>query len=445
MASSDDLNIDENNQPTFDLAFYDTFVNAQKKDATVKATKAHVKLLKEFLCSKGERKEIHIIDAKTLNLYLCEFFVKLKKKDGKEYEPSSVENIKASIERHLKEKYYPHVITSDIQFQRTRDIIKAKKMSLKKQGLGRKANASARLEPTDESRLFSSHQLGSTTPRSLQFSIFYNFSKGFGLRGRDEHRHLCFGDIVVKSTSTGVEYLEMRERASKTMDGSKKDDFRPTTPKIFSTDGGDSDPVVLFKLFCKKRPIESMEADHAFYLTPIPEKRIHPTAECWYYKTPMGVNSLGDLLKNACKSAGINGKKTNHSLRKTTVAELSTAGVAATKIIQVTGHKNVQSLQHYDTELGLEEHQNISSLVCTKKQTTTTTTTEQSQTLTLSQENVEETNIAVPSSKRKHSDVESDDDNDHNPMSVEETQNTSKGIFKGATFNNCTFSFTFKK
>ena len=57
------------------------------------------------------------------------------------------------------------------------------------------------------------------------------------------------------------------------------------------------------------------------HLTPIPEQRIGD--EVWYYRSPMGVNSLSKLVKKMCMSKGITGNKTNHSIRKTYVRSLS--------------------------------------------------------------------------------------------------------------------------
>jgi len=101
----------------------------------------------------------------------------------------------------------------------------------------------------------------------------------------------------------------MLEQASKTMDGSKKNHHRQTTPNIFATDGSDSDPVTMFKIFVNKRPTQANSPNHPFYLTPIPQKRIKNKEDKWYYQAPMGVNTLGDLVKKACQSAGITGKK----------------------------------------------------------------------------------------------------------------------------------------
>lgn len=63
----------------------------------------------------------------------------------------------------------------------------------------------------------------------------------------------------------------------------------------------------------------------------------------------MGKNTLGTLVKNAAIKAGLEGKLTNHSLRKSTVTTLSKAGVAPHKIQQITGHKSLQSIAGNDT------------------------------------------------------------------------------------------------
>ena len=129
------------------------------------------------------------------------------------------------------------------------------------------------------------------------------------------------------------------------MDGSKKDNFKQTKQIIYST-GEDDDPVALYDKFMSKRPLETLTADSPLYLTPIPVKRI-VNKNCWYYKIPMGHNTLGNLVKNACARAGVEGRKTNHSLRKSTATDLTTAGLPPHKIIRITGHEheNVSSIQ----------------------------------------------------------------------------------------------------
>ena len=124
--------------------------------------------------------------------------MKVKKSDGKDYEPCSLDSLKGSLERHLREREYPKSIVVDKDFFKMHETLKARKMKLKKDGLGRKAKASEAVTREDEEKLHSSGQLGKDSPSVLQFTIFYFFTKGFGIRGRHEHHQLKFGDISIK-------------------------------------------------------------------------------------------------------------------------------------------------------------------------------------------------------------------------------------------------------
>ena len=68
-------------------------------------------------------------------------------------------------------------------------------------------------------------------------------------------------------------------------------------------------------------------------------------------------------MANATREAGISGRKTNHSVRKTCVKRLSSAGVAPHKIAKLTGHQNAASLQHYDHGLDLSEQKQMSHIL----------------------------------------------------------------------------------
>ena len=68
----------------------------------------------------------------------------------------------------------------------------------------------------------------------------------------------------------------------------------------------------------------------------------------WFKAQPMGVNKLNNIMKDMTQAAGISGK-TNHSGRKTLVQKLQDSGVPPNQIIQITGHKNVQSVNNYSS------------------------------------------------------------------------------------------------
>lgn len=62
----------------------------------------------------------------------------------------------------------------------------------------------------------------------------------FGLRGRQEHTDMCWGDIELQTDAEGSEYLLFTERATKTRHGVSRL-TRLFQPKMFATDWSDDD------------------------------------------------------------------------------------------------------------------------------------------------------------------------------------------------------------
>ena len=80
-----------------------------------------------------------------LNGHLCKFIVSVKRKDGQDYEPSSLRGLIASFNRYFKELSYPASIMEDAAFEQTRKCLEARNKQLKKQGKGNKPNAAQAL------------------------------------------------------------------------------------------------------------------------------------------------------------------------------------------------------------------------------------------------------------------------------------------------------------
>jgi hypothetical protein len=75
--------------------------DAMKNKNTEQKTKSHIKTLPEFLALKGNQRPIHRIPPAELNNILQEFVVRVRQRDGSEYEPSSIRGIINSIDRYL--------------------------------------------------------------------------------------------------------------------------------------------------------------------------------------------------------------------------------------------------------------------------------------------------------------------------------------------------------
>ena len=59
----------------------------------------------------------------------------------------------------------------------------------------------------------------SDTAESLIHTLWLMFTLGFGLRGRQEHVNMLWGDIELLTDTNGRRYLEFTERATKTRNG----------------------------------------------------------------------------------------------------------------------------------------------------------------------------------------------------------------------------------
>jgi hypothetical protein len=83
--------------------------------------------------------------------------------------------------------------------------------------------------------------------------------------------------------------------------------------------------------------------------------------DVWFSTQLLGKNAISNLAKRMSEAAGFE-KKINHSRRKTTVQTLLRAEVPPTSIMQLTGHKNVQSLNSYSSLSILQQQQMSNTL-----------------------------------------------------------------------------------
>lgn len=101
-----------------------------------------------------------------------------------------------------------------------------------------------------------------------------------------------------------------------------------------------------------------MDDDSPFYLG-FARKLEDPT---WFCRQPMGKNTLYTFVRVMCEEADIQGRKTNHSARKTTVTALVHENIPDTRIMQLSGHKNVQSINTYSSA-SIEQQKEMSNIL----------------------------------------------------------------------------------
>ena len=208
-----------------------------------------------------------------------------------------------------------------------------------------------------------------SSPKALINTLWLNNCMHFGLRGGKEQRELKWGDVVLKTNPFGKEYLEYcTERQTKTRPGDNPLNVRKVKPKMYEQPSlpPERNPVFVYKFYKAKRPNETLVEDAPFYLAVnhvSSEQLAFPDTK-WFKPQPMGVNKLNSLMKECAAAAGIGENKriTNHSGRKTLTQTLLNHDVPPTQIIQVTGHKNLQSVNNCGA-MGERQQENVSSIL----------------------------------------------------------------------------------
>ena len=67
------------------------------------------------------------------------------------------------------------------------------------------------------------------------------------------------------------------------------------------------------------------------------------------FEWPNGENKLSLIAKVMCEKAGFTARHVNHSGRKSCITQLLDTNKPPTEVAQLSGHKNIQSLNHYNT------------------------------------------------------------------------------------------------
>ena len=92
----------------------------------------------------------------------------------------------------------------------------------------------------------------------------------------------------------------------------------------------------------------------AFFQQPL----LNPRSDCWYAVQPIGINKLASWMTRMSKSANLSKSYTNHCIGATV---LNRQGVDLLKIMSVTGHRNVTSLESYINEPTDNERRTLST------------------------------------------------------------------------------------
>ena len=102
-----------------------------------------------------------------------------------------------------------------------------------------------------------------------------------------------------------------------------------------------------------------MKDNGPLYLTIINRPK---SADVWYARVRMGEKTIGNIGKSMASCLNTSKKLTNHSMRKTLVSKLKSAGQARNVICEITGHSRESSLDDYD-EISENQRRDLSHII----------------------------------------------------------------------------------
>ena len=326
---------------------------------TARATKTWMAVWAEWCQARNINVNMESYCPQALDGLLNRFYDEIRKKDGTDYEPDSLRVMQAAIDRYLRHKNYPASFITGREFTKSQETLDAKAKQLRRQGKGKRPNKAQPYSETDETIFWREGKLGNHNGLALTNVNFKNLSETMGFRGRQDHYDAYVEDFSISQMADGIKVVEFKaENPTKTRQGGLRNPTRRSPQQMWSTDGGEIDPVKLFEEWLEHRP-DALKKSGPLYLTIIPR----PTSNTWYSKTRMGQHRIGQIMKSvaSCLPPESYQKITNHSTRKTVFAKLKNAGQPRHKIIQVTGHARESSLDDYD-EITVSERRVLSHI-----------------------------------------------------------------------------------
>ena len=277
--------------------------------------------------------------AQELCANLRHFYGSLRTTKGKHYSRSGYINIRAGINRHLREPPFLRIvdISRDKEFRAANDVLVGSLKDLKRQGQDVTKHKQA-ISDADMSKLYDSGVLSDENPVALQRKVFVELMLQFGRRGREGLRSMRKDSFLIKTDGRGRRYVTLSfNELTKNHQNNHKDE-NEEEQLMFEQDH--RCPVASFEKYLNKLH----PACNDFWQCPSPS--FLKTGK-WFENKPVGVNTLLNMMRELSVSVGLSAMYTNHCLRAICVTVLSHQGYKGREICSVTGHRQESSLNPY--------------------------------------------------------------------------------------------------
>ena len=113
-------------------------LKAKAKNAnTTKSTCQRLRVYLFWAKLRNKEQEIERLEPSRLDEILQQFYAEVKSKDGTNYEPSSLANMQATLDRQMREAGYMYSLMTSRYFLNFRNVLEGKARLLREQGKGK--------------------------------------------------------------------------------------------------------------------------------------------------------------------------------------------------------------------------------------------------------------------------------------------------------------------
>lgn len=314
------------------------------------------------------------LQMKTLQYYLMEFVVGYRSKTGDEVTPSTMKTYILGLQRYFDQVWgYKLTLTKGPVFNDEKQGLMTviNNRFSEQQSRNKHVVSHNVLTGEDVKKLFESAQLSRATPASFQCRLLFGIALMTAMRPT-ELRLLRLSQFS-KLCMSGEEVWKICSRVG-SIDGTSKTSHggwnavnsKPKEVIIWNITslGGSVNIYADIEEYMAMRNEIIIEKDNDRFFAAINKSA---TSRKHFFKgQPLGEHSMRRIIQSACLINNITGSGGNagivtHSLRGTVATLLLEAGTPYSAITMRTGHKQVDSLKHYQNLRGIEgkKQQNI--------------------------------------------------------------------------------------
>lgn len=306
------------------------------------------------------KKELEEMTESELDESFCQFYSEVKTKKGEEYSRSSLLAMRQAIERYLNNPPFNKCVQlSSAKFVLSNKMLNAKIKDLKRQGKQNVQHKSPIL-PGDLLKLKSSPAIQLSSPLSLLRNVWFCVVLYWCRRGREGQRELKPESFKFEVDEDGRCFATMsHDEITKNHQGGITE--HPSYEKharLYETESP-NDGYKALKLYLSKLNPKCK----AFFQFPRRDWSDEKIDSCWYENRPLGVNTLGNMMKAISIEAKLSKVYTNHCVRATAITLWSDSGIEDRQICQISGHRNTASLQHYNAQPSAQQLRQYSNVL----------------------------------------------------------------------------------